>query len=158
MIKAQTMAKLRKIHQYIGLFFAPMILLFALSGALQTFRLQETHDPAAPPPPAWIVWLASVHKDQSLPHPSPPKPKPGPEAGVGVDHGRPAGPGRGGEGKQPSRHSTLPLKIFVALLSAGLFMSTLLGVVIALNNRAARRASIAALIAGAILPLLLLFV
>ena len=154
MIKAQTMAKVRKVHHYIGLFFAPMILLFALSGALQTFRLQETHNPAAPPPPAWIVWMASVHKDQSLPRVSSPKGEGGPKAKAGADHDRPAG---GGEVKQPPKHSTLPLKIFVALLSAGLFLSTLLGVAIALNSRAARRNSIIALVAGTILPLVLLF-
>lgn len=154
MIKAQTMAKVRKVHHYIGLFFAPMILLFALSGALQTFRLQETHDPAAPPPPAWIVWMASVHKDQSLPRASPIDAKAGPDA----DRDRHADAKSPRAAKEPAKHSPLPLKIFVTLLSAGLFLSTLLGVVIALNRPSARRASVAALVAGTILPLLLLFV
>lgn len=155
MIKAHSMAQIRKVHNYIGLFFAPMILLFALSGALQTFRLQEDHDPAAPPPPAWIVWMASVHKDQSLPRVSPPEANAKPKT---AGDRRPDEAKGGGEAKQPAKRSPLPLKIFVTLLSAGLFLSTLLGVVIALNRPSARRASIAALMAGTILPLLLLFV
>lgn len=44
------------------MFFAPAIFLFALSGALQTFRLQEAKGYGGQPP-GWIVWMASVHKD-----------------------------------------------------------------------------------------------
>ncbi len=62
MMKAQTMRQLRRIHHYIGVFFKPAILLFALSGALQTFRLQEEKGYGGTPQ-TWIVWMASVHKD-----------------------------------------------------------------------------------------------
>lgn len=36
------MKQIRRIHFYLGVFFAPIIIMFALSGALQTFRLQES--------------------------------------------------------------------------------------------------------------------
>jgi len=46
----------------------------------------------------------------------------------------------------------------VVVLALGLITSTLLGITIALNNRAMRRTSIVMLIAGTVLPLLLLLI
>ena len=37
------MRRLRQVHQYLGLFFAPAILVIAISGALQMFSLHENH-------------------------------------------------------------------------------------------------------------------
>ena len=62
------MKRIRQIHFYLGVFFAPLIILFALSGALQTFRLQESPKGSAYTPPAWIVKLADIHKDQRAAH------------------------------------------------------------------------------------------
>ncbi|MDX6693020.1 MAG: hypothetical protein QOF02_623 [Blastocatellia bacterium] len=62
------MKRIRQIHFYLGVFFAPLILLFALSGALQTFRLQESPKGSTETPPAWIVKLADIHKDQRAAH------------------------------------------------------------------------------------------
>src|SRR5215210_2875892 len=58
------MKRIRQIHFYLGALFAPMIILFALSGALQTFRLQDSPKGGTYTPPAWIVKLADIHKDQ----------------------------------------------------------------------------------------------
>ena len=141
----RTMQKLRRYHLYLGMFFAPAILLFSLSGALQTFRLQEEKGWGSAPP-NWIVWMASVHKDSRLP-----KAKPA-DAG---DH-KPTPPKaapRPPEGKPPF---TLPMKIFVALLAIGLIFSTVLGMLIAFNNRALRGMSMAMFAAGTVLPLALL--
>ena len=62
------MKRIRQIHFYLGTLFAPMIILFALSGALQTFRLQESPKGSTYTPPSWIVWLADFHKDQRPAH------------------------------------------------------------------------------------------
>ena len=62
------MKRIREIHFYLGVFFAPFIILFALSGALQTFRLQESPKGSPDTPPAWIVKLADIHKDQRAAH------------------------------------------------------------------------------------------
>ncbi len=62
------MKRIRQIHFYLGVFFAPLIILFALSGALQTFRLQESPKGSTYTPPAWIVKLADIHKDQRASH------------------------------------------------------------------------------------------
>lgn len=142
-MKASTNRRLRQTHNWLGLLFAPAILLFAISGALQTFRLQEVKGYGGTPP-GWIVWIASVHKDQVQPRPKADKPKPD----------RPAG---AAPAKKPPQPSALPLKIFVGIMSIGLVFSTLLGCVVALGNRAARRTSLLLLAAGTGLPLALLF-
>lgn len=152
-MKAQTMRQLRQIHNYVGVFFAPMIILFALSGALQTFRLQEVGGYGGTPPD-WIVWMAAVHKNQEL----------------DSDKDKPAN-------ARPDRHADEPakkppslakrvrrnpakfaLQLFTVLLSIGLLISSILGVTIALNNRAKRGRTFGLLAAGAILPLFLLYV
>jgi hypothetical protein len=151
MIKAQTMKQMRRIHLYIGVFFTPAILLFALSGALQTFRLQEEKGYGGTPP-AWIVWMASIHKNSSMPS----------ERGKEHKDGRPATSmvktADASSNLPPARKapSKLPMQIFVILLSIGLIILSSLGVAIALNNKTTRRASVLALFAGAVLPLLLM--
>ncbi|MFN2455482.1 MAG: PepSY domain-containing protein [Pyrinomonadaceae bacterium] len=55
---------IRQIHLYLGAFFAPLFIFFALSGALQTFRLQEAPKGSTYNPPEWIVRFAEVHKNQ----------------------------------------------------------------------------------------------
>lgn len=153
MIKAQTMKQIRRVHHYVGVFFTPAILLFALSGALQTFRLQEEKGYGGTPP-AWIAWMASVHKDSMLPR----------DRAGEKEKERPATATAkrvkiGAEGaKATPAPSRLPMQIFVAVLSIGLIVSALLGVMIALNNRTTRRTSVVMLAIGALLPLLLMLV
>jgi hypothetical protein len=143
-----TMRLVRRYHLYLGVFFAPAIFFFALSGALQTFRLQEEKGYGGTPP-GWIVWMASVHKDSSLPKA---------QAAHDDDHDHPDDkPAPAAKApKPPSKHFTLPMKIFALLMSIGLMFSALLGVLIALNSRQTRRMSIAMLVAGSVLPLVLL--
>ena len=148
-MKAQTMRRVRQYHFYLGMFFAPAILLFALSGALQTFRLQEAKGYGGTPP-GWIVWMASIHKDQSLPREQHDARRAAKPSAV------PATAPRTVEDRPLARTSPLPLKIFVALMSLGLTASAILGIVIALTNRTMRRTSVIVLTAGALLPLLLL--
>lgn len=142
------MRRLRRYHFYMGVFFTPAILLFALSGALQTFRLQEAGGYGGTPP-GWIVWMAAIHKDQALPREK--------AAGPYRHAPAPAAPAKPAVKRAP-RPSPLPLKVFVVLLSAGLIASALLGVAIALNGAATRRMSVLMLIAGTILPLILLLI
>ncbi len=158
-MKAQTLRALRQYHHYIGVFLAPAILLFAVSGALQTFRLNEEKGYGGTPP-AWMVWIAAVHKDQGPPREKRVAAKPAmavTAAPAAVDHDHDAA-ARVREPAPAKRPSPLPLKIFVVLMSIGLIISTLLGVTIALNNRTTRRVSIMMLIAGTVLPCVLLWV
>ena len=151
-MRPNTLRLLRRYHHYLGLFFAPMILLFAISGALQTFRLQEAKGYGGTPP-NWIVWLASVHKDQGPPRErKAEKPKPAPGA---AEAQKPRAEASAVAAKRPS---PLPLKIFVVLLSIALSLSTITGIVIALASRAMRRISIILLVLGTVVPIVLLWV
>jgi hypothetical protein len=160
-MKGSTNRRLRRLHQYLGLFFAPALLLFSSSGALQTYRWQEAKGYGGSPP-SWIVWMASVHKDQASPRP---QRAGGPEAGPPAAEAKakaPAGPeakgpsSKGGEGKGGGRKAGLML--FVGFFGLALFVSTLLGIAVALANAAARRTNLAILAAGIVVPLLLLYV
>jgi hypothetical protein len=52
-MNAKTMRRIRQLHLYIGVFFLPAILFFAISGGLQAFRLQQASGWDGAPPPAW---------------------------------------------------------------------------------------------------------
>jgi hypothetical protein len=145
-MKPQTMRRVRLWHFYMGVFFAPLIMLFALSGALQTFRLQEEKGWGSTPP-GWIDTIATIHKDSKLPQAKPaeaqePKAEPKP--------GKPRPPN---SNQGPNK---LPMQIFMVSMSVALMLSALLGVVIALNNRQTRQLSLAMLASGTMLPLALL--
>jgi hypothetical protein len=160
-MKATTQRTLRQYHHYIGVFLAPAILFFAVSGAFQTFRLTEEKGYGGTPP-SWLVWVAAVHKDQAPPHEKAAGPKPAAAADHhdaddhDSDHHDDAAPAA--KAPAPAKGpSPLPLKIFVVLMALGLIISTSLGVTIALNNRAMRRISMVMLAAGAVLPCVLLW-
>jgi hypothetical protein len=155
------MRLLRNIHHWLGAFFAPTILLFAFSGALQTFNLHENKGGGPYRPPAWIVAVASIHKDQALAEPKAVR-----HAGAAAhDHDAKAPPAmpdadadhEADAAPKASRPSPLPLKIFVILLSVGLMVSTVMGVWIALQMRAMRRLTLLLLAAGSLAPIALLF-
>lgn len=162
-MKGSTNRRLRRLHQYLGLFFAPALLLFSLSGALQTYRWQEAKGYGGTPP-GWIVWMASVHKDQAPPRPSraeagppPGAAQKGPAAGGEAQKGPAGGAEKAGPPKGKGGGRRQGLMLFVGLFGLALFVSTLLGVAIALANRASRRTSLLVLAAGTVLPLLLLY-
>ncbi len=136
-MKPATQRRLRQLHLYLGVFFAPAILLFAVSGSLQTFRMHEVKGWGSRPP-ALLVWMASLHIDQRTPQAAPPKPA---AAGVATAP------------KPVVTPKNFAIKTFSGLLGIGLALSTLLGIVIALNSRATRLGSLAMLAAGTLLPL-----
>ena len=153
-----TMRLLRQIHTYLGVFFAPAIIFFAFTGALQTFSLHENKGDGPYQPPAWIVTLASVHKDQELPRPKHRRPPPpAPKSDVKPDQAAKAEPAPQGPAPKP-RPSPLPLKIFTLLLSIGLITTALVGLYIALTNTALQKTAAIVLAAGILAPLILLFV
>ncbi len=114
-MKATTQRTLRRYHHYIGVFLAPAILLFSVSGMLQTFRLNEEKGWGGTPP-NWMVWIAAFHKDQTPPREKPAGAKPAakPAAALADDHDHDAPPAE----KAPApakRPSPLPLKILVRI-------------------------------------------
>ncbi|MGD0648059.1 MAG: PepSY domain-containing protein [Acidobacteriaceae bacterium] len=139
----------RQIHLYIGIFISPAILFFALTGALQTFSLHETTRGSEYKPPTWIVTLAQLHKKQTTTVPVR-KQRP-PDATPKPDKHADAAPS-----PEPPQKSHLPMKIFFLLVAIGLFLSTLTGIYMSYKFMRNKLVVTALLIAGILVPLLLL--
>jgi hypothetical protein len=60
------MKRLRALHLYLGVIFAPLVLLFSLTGIAQTFRLQDSEKDGSYTAPRWITVPAMLHTDQAL--------------------------------------------------------------------------------------------
>ena len=143
-MRAQTQRRVRQYHLYLGVLFAPLLLLFTVSGMVQTYRI-----PDQPGAATWIKWIAAIHKDQAPPHERSKRAAPKDDH----DHEHADAP-KGGAPKGPN---PLPLKIFVTLMSFGLIGSILLGLTVALTNRATQRISLILLVVGTVLPCVLLW-
>jgi hypothetical protein len=145
------MQKIRRYHYYLGVFFAPMIIMFALSGALQTFRLQEEKGWGSEPP-TWIVWMGSIHRDSKLPKAKAPEAE-------HVDAAKPTAEVAKAEAPKPKglQVNKLPMQIFMVVMSVALLISSFLGLAIALNSRATRNASLVMLALGTLVPLALVY-
>jgi hypothetical protein len=155
LISHPTLKVLRQIHLYLGIFTAPALLFFALTGALQTFSLHEASRTSDYKPPTWIVTLAQLHKKQTTnvpvrkPWPEAAKPeaaKPSPTAPVA------SAPRRA----EPAPKSHLPMKIFFLTVALGLFLSTLTGILMAYKFNRNKVLVTGLLLAGIVIPLLLL--
>jgi hypothetical protein len=143
------LATLRSWHAYIGMFIAPSVLFFALTGAVQLFNLHEAHGNYRPAP--LVEKLSGVHKDQvfAAPHhdePGPPGGKPKPGAGKSSDD------------DDAPRLSTVVLKWFYLVVALGLASSTVLGLSIGLTHSRRQRWSWMLLLAGTLIPIVLLLI
>jgi hypothetical protein len=144
---ANSLKLFRQIHRYVGLFIAPALLFFSFTGALQTFSLHETTPGSSYKPPAWIVMLGQVHKKQTTtvpvrkPKADTLKPDKAPDPAV-----QPV----------PKAKSHLPLKSFFLLVAIGLFTSTGTGIYMAYKYERSKLLVTGLLLAGIVIPLLLL--
>jgi hypothetical protein len=145
---------MRRWHSYIGLFIAPSVLFFALTGATQLFSLHEEHGDYKPPP--IVEKLSSVHKDQVFAlggHHAQPAPEIGSgEPGVG------SAPGSVDEDGDKHELPTLLLKSFFLVVALGLTLSATLGLLIGLTQTRSKRTAWIIVIAGTLLPVGLLVV
>lgn len=145
-MKATTLRSLRQWHHYIGVFLAPAILFFAFSGLIQVLGWQDQRNPA---PPGWVSAIAGIHKHQMLPKPRPAAPEPARKPAVA----------KGGDHDDDHDHGAFaPLKIFALLTAIGLFVTTLIGLTVALGTRAMRRNALVALGLGVVVPVILLMI
>jgi hypothetical protein len=151
MSASHTFLKLaRQLHLYIGVFIAPAVLFFAFTGGLQVFGLHETSRSSDYRPPAWLAIAGQLHKKQTdvLPVRKPRPPEAAPSSSNPVKPDAPAA---------PVRHP-LPLKIFSAFVSFGLFVSTLLGLYMAYRYTRKHLLISALLILGTVVPVVLALV
>jgi len=146
----QVLKAARQIHLYIGIFISPAILFFALTGALQAFSLHETTRGSDYKPPTWIVTLGQLHKKQTTTvpvrkqRPADAAPKPDKPASTAPQQ------------PEPPQKSHLPMKIFFLVVAVGLFISTITGVYMSYKFMRSKLLVTALLLAGIIIPLLLL--
>lgn len=93
------MRLLRRLHLYLGCLFAPILILFAVSGAWQLFNFHKTKKDGSYVAPESLVAISAIHMESHL-------------AGT------------------PGRNFT-PLRFFMVAASAGLVITSLLGVIMA---------------------------
>jgi hypothetical protein len=58
---------LRRLHLYLGCIFAPILIFFAVTGAWQVFRLQDSRKDGSYTAPRVFTVLSLVHTDAHLP-------------------------------------------------------------------------------------------
>jgi hypothetical protein len=148
----------RQIHLYLGVFIAPALLFFALTGGLQVFGLHETSRGSDYKPPEWLAVAAQLHKKQNMtvrkrPADADNRPPVAP-ASAPVANPAPPIPAKPDMPRMEAKNP-LPLKIFSALVALGLFISTLLGIYMA--YRYTRRPGLITflLAAGVVVPIVL---
>jgi hypothetical protein len=144
----------RRIHLLLGVFFAPSILFFAFTGALQTLGLQDRRGDT--PPPAWIAHVSQVHVHQTwaVRHRQPP---PNAQAARPAEAARPQLPAEPEDDEQGEALGHELLQGFIVLMSTGLMVTTLIGLYMAWQMRRDRKVSVVLFILGAAVPIALLF-
>jgi hypothetical protein len=135
---------IRRVHMWLGVLFAPSILIFALSGLFQMYGL---HDPARRPS-ALIVRMSQIHTRQTV---SPPSASP-------TDVGRATTPEavRSEIDCAAAPEAAPAARIYFTAMAIALVVSTLLGLYMAFRPRRDRIAFGVLLAAGVIVPAVLL--
>jgi len=143
---------IRQLHIYLSVFVAPTLIFFAITGALQTFRIPDQKGA-----PVTLVKLARLHKDTvfAVKPPRPKRPE-GANAGGGANGGERHGPDAGPAAKPQPKATTEALKWFFSLASVGIAISALLGLWMALAYSKRKAILWIVLIAGTAAPVLLL--
>jgi hypothetical protein len=141
----------RQLHTYIGLFIAPSIIFFALTGSLQLFNLHEAHGAYRPPP--ILERLGRVHKDQVF---APNDDDAGPPPAAKSDGAASAPPAHADHMDTSPGLSTYLLKWFFLFVALGLVASTGLGLWLGLTHVRHKRVGWILLVVGAAIPLVLL--
>lgn len=138
---------LRQIHLWLGVFFAPSILFFAITGGIQELKFHEAHTGYKPPP--LVEKLGQVHIHQKFELKPVRKPKP---------DAKPVGAPKS---EAPKADPTPPvsvtaLRLFFTLTAIGLVATTVLGLWIGVVQSRQRLVPLLLLAAGAVIPVILL--
>ncbi|WP_309604343.1 hypothetical protein [Phenylobacterium sp.] len=142
---ALRLAFIRQWHVYISVFVAPSLLFFALTGALQTFRIPDLKTA-----PVVMQKLARLHKDDVFAVDPPRIAQPEVVAPEAVKP-----PEAKAEEPRPARSTTV-MKWFFAAVALAVATTTLLGLWMALAYSRRKALMWAILIAGAAAPVLIL--
>lgn len=149
--RSNLLVLMRRVHLYLGVFSAPAILFFALTGILQTLSLHEFSRDGSYQPYRWIVVLAQIHKKQTT---QVPERKSAPPANAIVSAREKA---KGIDALISSNgYKTMPMKIFFVVIGVGLILSTMTGMAMAWKFKRDRKLNLCLFVAGAVVPILLL--
>lgn len=153
---------LRFLHLYLGVFTAPALIFFAVTGGLQTFSLHEAARDGSYKPPAWLASMGMLHKKQTTAVPQRrPRELPGGQANVpgatpaARDTPRSVGGGEKSPAGSAPKKNLLPMKIFFAVVSLSLLISTLTGIYLSWRYTRRPRLLVGILLAGLVVPILL---
>lgn len=135
------MRQVARFHLYLGCFFAPLIIFYALSGAWQTLYFHLPTKDGRYQPPRILIELTEVHRRQRWLPPSSTGSSPSRQEGEAL------------LGALPRR----PLSWLSALMGIGLAATTLLGTVLAYQRTRGKRrwVAVGCLAGGCILPVAL---
>ncbi len=118
------MSVLRKLHLFLGVLFAPMLLFFAVSGAMQMYDLHEKPKGSDYTPPRAIVASSFIHRHQRT--------------------------------ENAPRTAGAWTRGFMLAASAGLVLTTLLGLLMAFRFSRSALPVVLCLLAGMAIPAILL--
>lgn len=139
---------IRRLHLYGGVLFAPTILFFALTGAVQVFDLHKARPGAGYRPPDLVLRPAALHKDQTFA---------APHKDDGARKAKtPAGDAESARAPKPMGLGQTLLKAFAAAAAIGLGTTAGLGLYMAYRSPRDRWLTSALLAAGAAIPVVLL--
>ena len=121
------MRTLRQLHIFLGVFFAPFLIYFSLSGAWQVFRFNDLPREGTPSSSQKILHaLSDPHTHATLP------------------------------GNDAKKEQSLLFKFFEIAMAVGFVVTAVLGIQMALQIARQRRAVLVALVAGTVIPILFL--
>lgn len=148
--RASRLRFIRQLHFWVAAFVAPSLLFFAVTGMLQLFKLHEAEGGYRPLPVIEKLGQVHIHQTYALRpvRARPPTAQPAPVAAPA-----PAAPAA--EEKGAPLGETLVKWIFL-VMAAGMTLSGVLGVWMALSNTRQRRLTLVLLAAGTVLPILVL--
>ena len=155
---ARTLKTIRLTHLYSGVFLAPAILFFAITGGLQMFGLHESSRGSSYVPPALLVHLSQLHKKGTLYVPQRKQPKPATPDTSKSDAKKSDTPRTDQTPPPGPPHNPLPIKIFFAITALGLVVSTCSGLVMAWKYTRRKPLVVGTFLAGIVIPLLLLLI
>lgn len=149
-------AAVRRIHTYLGLLIAPSVLLFALTGALQIYKLHEAHEGYVPPPV--VEKLGMVHKVQAYKARGKRPGPPAAEAAKAAPVAAKAPEAKPAEAKAPAKPklAVTLLKAIFLLVSIALAVATALGAWMAVAYGREKKLSWILLGIGTVIPAVLI--
>lgn len=121
------MKNLRQFHLYLGCLFAPLIIYFAISGAWQVFRFNDVPESGGTALQSLLHAASAPHTHSTLP------------------------------GANPKQHQSQGFNWIAVMMGVGMAVTSILGIVIALQSARSRRWAAVCLVGGLLVPVLFLF-